>query len=184
MPGASESRSTSAALAQAPLWLVLDVAQEADGWSSFQNVDALIETAGAAVASHPRFRGHEPREACVGLSDDKAVQDLNHRYRGKNKPTNVLSFPAVATQLSPDSGPRALGDIVLALETVEREAQDQQLPLPHHFQHLVVHGLLHLLGFDHETEADAAVMEGLEIEILAGLGIANPYVEQVVASDQ
>ncbi len=97
MPGTSESRSTSAAPAQAPLWLVLDVAQEADGWSSIQNVDALIERAGTAVAAHPRFRGYEPREACVGLSDDKAVQDLNHRYRGKNKPTNVLSFPAVAT---------------------------------------------------------------------------------------
>jgi probable rRNA maturation factor len=184
MPGTSESRSTSAALAQAPLWLVLDVAQDADGWSSIQDVDVLIERAGAAVASHPRFRGYEAHEACVGLSDDKAVQDLNHRYRAKNKPTNVLSFPAVATQPVPQGGPRALGDIVLALETVEREAQEQQLPLAHHFQHLVVHGLLHLLGFDHETEADAEVMEGLEIEILAGLGIANPYVEQVIATDR
>lgn len=184
MPGSSESRSTGAALARAPLWLVLDVAQEVEGWSSIQDLDALIERAGAAVASHPRFRGHEEQEACIGLSDDRAVKDLNHRYRGKDKPTNVLSFPAVAAPLAPQSGPRALGDIVLALETVEREAQEQQIPLAHHFQHLVVHGLLHLLGFDHETEADAAVMEALEIEILAGLGISNPYVEQVVASDQ
>jgi probable rRNA maturation factor len=184
MPGSSESRSTSAAPAHAPHWLTIDIAQDADGWSSIEDVDALIEGAAAAVASHPRFRSYEPHEACVALSDDKAVQDLNARYRGKDKPTNVLSFPAVATQGAPQEEQRALGDIVLALETVEREAQEQQLRLAHHFQHLVVHGLLHLLGFDHETEADAAIMEGLEIEILAGLGIENPYIEQVVAADR
>jgi probable rRNA maturation factor len=184
MPGSSESRSTNAAPAHAPHWLTIDIAQDADGWSSIDDVEALIEGAAAALASHHRFRSYKPHEACVALSDDNAVQDLNARYRGKDKPTNVLSFPAAATPGVPQDGQQALGDIVLALETGEREAQEQQLPLAHHFQHLVVHGLLHLLGFDHETEADAAIMEGLEIEILAELGIDNPYSEQVFAADQ
>jgi probable rRNA maturation factor len=182
MPDSSESRSTSAAR-QAPLWLVLDVAQDADGWSAVADMDALINEAGAALAAHPRFAGHEPAEACIGLSDDAAVQDLNHRYRGKDKPTNVLSFPAPVASPAQQPGTRAFGDIVLALETVQREAREQQIPFPHHLQHLVVHGLLHLLGFDHETEADANTMEGLEIEILARLGIANPYVEPVIATN-
>lgn len=183
MPDSSESRSTSAAPSRAPLWLVLDVALDADGWSAIADGEVLIMEAAAALAAHPRFAAHEPAEACVALSDDVAVQDLNARYRGKDKPTNVLSFPAPMASLGPQPGPRPLGDIVLALETVEREAEEQQVPFAHHLQHLVVHGLLHLLGFDHETEADAAVMEGLEIEILAQLGIANPYAELVIATD-
>lgn len=183
MPDSSESRSTSAARSRAPLWLVLDVALDADGWSAIDDGDALIAEAAAGLAAHPRFSAHEPAEACVALSDDAAVHDLNARYRGKDKPTNVLSFPAPMASPGPQPGPRQLGDIVLALETVEREAQEQQIPFAHHLQHLVVHGLLHLLGFDHETEADAAVMEGLEIEILAQLGIANPYAELVIATD-
>src|SRR5262245_47463559 len=91
MPGSSESRSTSAAR-KAPLWLVLDVAQDADGWSAIEDVETLINEAGAALAAHSRFAGLAPAEACIALSDDAAVQDLNHRYRGKDKPTNVLSF--------------------------------------------------------------------------------------------
>src|SRR5262249_26112598 len=139
MPGSSESRSTSAAR-HAPLWLVLDVAQDADGWSAVTDVEILVNQAGAALAAHSRFASHEPAEACLALSDDAAVQDLNRRYRGKDKPTNVLSFPAPQASLGQQPGRRALGDIVLALETVEREAQEQQIPFPHHLQHLVVHG--------------------------------------------
>ena len=182
MPGSSESRSTSAAR-KAPLWLVLDVAQDADGWSAIEDVESLINKAGSALAAHSRFAGLAPAEACIALSDDAAVQDLNHRYRGKDKPTNVLSFPAPAALPGQEPATAALGDIVLALETVQREAGEQQIPFPHHLQHLVVHGLLHLLGFDHETEADANTMEGLEIEILARLSIANPYVEPVIATN-
>lgn len=157
-------------------WLVLDVAQESELWSSAGITEDIIERAGAVVASHPRFRDREPAEACVALSDDASVQDLNRRYRGQDKPTNVLSFPSGAVQKELQRGPIALGDIVIAFETTLREAQEQNIPFTHHLQHLVVHGVLHLMGFDHESEPEAEEMEGLEVEILACLGIANPYV--------
>ena len=101
------------------------------------------------------------------------MRRLNRDYRGKDKPTNVLSFPRrrlLAGRLGP-----LLGDIVLAAETVAREAEDEGLALDDHLTHLIVHGFLHLLGYDHEDEAEAAVMEGLETAILGGLGIADPY---------
>ncbi|HEY9078686.1 rRNA maturation RNase YbeY [Magnetovibrio sp.] len=113
-------------------------------------------------------------EISVLLSDDDAIRVLNRDWRGKDKPTNVLSFPAPPDEL-PDGAPILLGDIAVALETTQREALEQEKSLEDHFCHLMVHGMLHLLGFDHETDADADEMEPLEIEILAGLGIDSPY---------
>lgn len=101
------------------------------------------------------------------LADDAAIQSLNHDFRGKNKPTNVLSFPSDA--------PDELGDVILAYETIAKEAQEQEKPLKHHITHLIVHGTLHLLGFDHENDQEARVMELLEIQILSKLAIENPY---------
>jgi probable rRNA maturation factor len=173
MPDSADSRSPSEGCREAPLWLSLDILHEAGDWSRLGDRDALITAAGQALARDPRFAGLPPAEACVALSDDATVQSLNARFRGKDKPTNVLSFPAVE-QLG-DAAPRSLGDIVLAQETIEREAAEQGVAPAHHLQHLVVHGLLHLLGFDHETDAEAEEMEGLEIEVLATLGISNPY---------
>ena len=111
---------------------------------------------------------HEgPAEISLALADDAAVRVLNRDYRGKDKPTNVLSF---------ESGERPfLGDVVLALETVLAEAEDQGKPAADHFTHLVVHGVLHLLGHDHETRAEARRMESLEVAVLAGLGVPDPY---------
>jgi probable rRNA maturation factor len=103
------------------------------------------------------------------LTDDAAVRELNRRFRQQDKPTNVLSFPA------PQNPERFLGDIALAFGVCAREAQDQGKPLAHHLQHLVAHGVLHLLGYDHETDAQADEMEGLERAVLAGLGIPDPY---------
>jgi probable rRNA maturation factor len=106
------------------------------------------------------------------LSNDASVAVLNERFRGLAKPTNVLSFPA--GNGAPDG---QIGDVILAQETVEREAREQGVPFEHHVQHLVVHGILHLLGYDHLTAADAEAMEGIEIKILSKLGVANPYTE-------
>lgn len=123
-------------------------------------------------------------EAAVVLADDPFIRDLNGRYRGKDSPTNVLSFPdhdhttpdALAKALASAESPFYLGDIILARETVVREAVERGIPLAEHFAHLVVHGLLHLLSYDHETSAaDAERMEGLETAILAAAGISDPY---------
>jgi len=112
-------------------------------------------------------------ELCIHLSDDARIRELNGRWRGLDKPTNVLSFPAV-----PPSGiatARLLGDVVLAFEAVAREAAEEDKSLPDHYRHLVAHGFLHLLGYDHERTADAERMEALETRILARLGVADPY---------
>lgn len=109
----------------------------------------------------------------VALGDDATVRALNRRWRGQDKPTNVLSFPAD----DPGAPDRALflGDVVLALETLRREAQEEAKPLADHFAHLVVHGVLHLIGYDHEDDAEADEMEALEAAILVGEGIPSPH---------
>lgn len=173
MPGDPDSRSRSEGRHVAPLWLSLDILHEAGDWSRVGDRDALIEAAGRALATDPRFSARPPAEACVALSDDATVRSLNARFRGKDKPTNVLSFPAL--ERFDGAVPQSLGDVVLAQETVEREAAEQGVAASHHLQHLVVHGLLHLLGFDHETDDEAQEMEGIEIEVLSTLGIPNPY---------
>ncbi|HTW52678.1 MAG TPA: rRNA maturation RNase YbeY [Stellaceae bacterium] len=112
----------------------------------------------------------------ITLADDEAQRALNRIWRGKDASTNVLAFPATdpATAL-PRGAPLLLGDVVLALETVSREAGEQEKPFEDHLRHLVVHGVLHLLGYNHEDERDAAVMEAREIAVLAELGVPNPY---------
>ena len=103
------------------------------------------------------------------LTDDAALAELNERFRGREGPTNVLSFPAAPNSLG------HLGDLALALGVCQAEARDQAKPLADHVRHLVVHGLLHLMGYDHEDDADAKVMESLEREILGAMGIPDPY---------
>jgi probable rRNA maturation factor len=114
------------------------------------------------------------------LADDATLRALNRRWRAQDKPTNVLSFAAQGEETPPDA-PLLLGDVVLAFETVAREAAAQGKPLGDHLRHLVVHGVLHLLGHDHERREEAALMEALETRILAGLGVADPYREHEVA---
>ena len=117
----------------------------------------------AAAAQEPRLAG----DAALLLTDDAALQDLNRRFRGQDKPTNVLSFPAGAGD--------SLGDIALAFETCRREAEDQGVAFRDHARHLIVHGLLHLVGHDHEADDEAERMERLETRILETLGVADPY---------
>lgn len=133
----------------------------------------------AAIAVAPEL--DNPRlSASLLFADDAEVRVLNREWRAKDRPTNVLSFPMLERDallaLAPDGPPELLGDIALALETCAREAQEKRIPLHHHAAHLIVHGLLHLAGHDHETSPeDAAAMEALEIKALALLGIEDPY---------
>jgi probable rRNA maturation factor len=122
-------------------------------------------------------------EVAVRLTDDTEVRALNHDFRGKDKPTNVLSFPQVQADLleslaNSDDGEILLGDIVLARETCAREAEEKGVSLADHATHLIVHGALHLVGYDHMDDVAAAAMETLEVKALASLGIANPYADQ------
>ncbi|MCP5366323.1 MAG: rRNA maturation RNase YbeY [Hyphomicrobiales bacterium] len=150
-----------------------DVDLRAPGWDdalpgAADLCRAAAAAAFAAAAADGSGAGPEA-EVCVVLADDAFVHDLNRRYRGIDKPTNVLSFPAGEDDL--------LGDVVLALETLRREAERDGKPLADHLCHLVVHGVLHLLGHDHGDAAEAAGMEALEVRVLAGLGVADPYAE-------
>lgn len=160
-----------------PPALALDIVIEDETWTTVEDVPALAQIAAAALSANPQVALHLPAEACLALSGDDRVRELNRAYRAKDKATNVLSFPAPAAPASADAeqGVRFLGDIIMAGGVVRAEAAELGLPIAHHLQHLVVHGLLHLMGYDHETDADAAVMEALETHVLATLGIADPY---------
>ncbi len=141
---------------------------------------AALAVAPAPGALHAAAPGCGPAEREAELSlvlaDDATVARLNRDYRGREGPTNVLSFPA-ADPAAPDAGgPVLLGDVVLAYETVRAEAERQGIGLADHLCHLVAHGVLHLLGYDHRTEAEAAAMERLESAALAGLGVPDPHV--------
>ena len=119
------------------------------------------------------------------FTSDEEVHTLNREWRDRDKPTNVLSFPMLTREellnSAPDGPPIMLGDLALAYETCTREAEEKSVPLDHHAAHLIVHGLLHLGGYDHETgEEDADKMEALEVRILAKLGIADPYMDRDV----
>jgi probable rRNA maturation factor len=164
---------------------LVDTVIEDDRWQAF-GLAALAEAAARAALAH---LGHPAEALEISLlgCDDARIAVLNGTFRGKPKPTNVLSWPAWdlapeapgAQPEDPETGtaedPEPLGDIAIAWETCAREAEEQGKPMRDHVTHLVVHGCLHLLGYDHETEADAALMEGHEVAILASLGLSDPY---------
>ena len=161
----------------------IDVVIDHVAWRDALDEPAVLcRDAANAALDAAGFGPLAPRvELGVRLADDAELRRLNHRYRGRDAPTNVLSFaasdatPGHLPALPEDGAPLALGDIVLALETVLDEAGVQGKPVADHVGHLVVHGVLHLVGYDHECDADANIMEGLETAVLAGLGIADPY---------
>ena len=130
----------------------------------------------ALEQSRPLIDRGDAAEMTIALTDDREVQRLNRRYRGIDKPTNVLSFGDASNRRRRPAGePVIIGDVVLAHETVAAEAATQGKSVADHALHLVIHGVLHLLGHDHKSARDADAMEGLEIALLARLGIANPY---------
>jgi probable rRNA maturation factor len=146
---------------------IIDIAVPAPQWErALPDAAAVVERAARAALGAAASQASDP-EISIVLADDGAVRELNRRWRGRDAPTNVLSFASGESPL--------LGDVVLAYETVAREAAEQRKRLADHLAHLVTHGTLHLLGFDHEEADEAEVMEALERRVLAGLGIADPY---------
>ena len=146
---------------------MIDVEIEDAAWTTaLPEAEALARAAAEATLAS---EGAVGEGVTLLLTDAATVRDLNARFRQQDKPTNVLSFPALQ---NPD---RFLGDVALAYGVCEREAGEQGKPLAHHLQHLVAHGVLHLLGYDHMSDAEASEMEGLERAVLAGLGVPDPY---------
>jgi probable rRNA maturation factor len=156
-----------------------EVLVTADCWLAEPDAETMIQRAIAAAAE---LTGADVGDAelAVMLTDDAGIRTLNHNWRGIEKATNVLSFPALQPTgpRDDDDAPRMLGDIAIAYETLRREADDERKPFADHLSHLAVHGFLHLVGYDHENDADAEAMEALEQEILAQLGIPDPYAER------
>ncbi len=147
----------------------IEIAAESPLW---EEEPAAEDTVRRAIAATIAACNEPNSSVSVALVDDAAIQGLNRRWRGADKPTNVLSFPATAEMRESDG---LLGDIVLAFETIRREAESEEKPLLDHIAHLAVHGALHLLGYDHEDDSEAERMEDRERQILAGLGVPDPY---------
>ena len=156
-----------------PLPPTADVLIAADCWQAQLDAEAIVQRAIAAAASIVELPADET-EVAVMLTDDARIRDLNREWRGQDKATNVLSFPA-AQPPGPTPQPLMLGDIAIAYETTRSEAETEGKPFQNHLSHLAIHGFLHLLGYDHLDDDEAEEMEGLERDILAKLGIADPY---------
>jgi probable rRNA maturation factor len=164
--------------------MMLEIALEADEeWDSSRSWDLLVRRAAEAAIAESAFpqlaASERPIEVSVLLTGDEKVRELNAEYRGKDKPTNVLSFPMANTddlRQATVAGPELLlGDIILAHGVCAAEAADKGVSVEQHATHLIVHGTLHLLGYDHHDDAEAADMESREVRALGRLGIANPY---------
>jgi len=155
---------------KSPLSIAFSV--NSDGWPD--GLEAIAEAAIREALKQSEAEVVDVTEVSVVLTDDAEQRELNKAWRGIDKSTNVLSFPQIEP-FAPVSG--LLGDITLARETVAREAEEMGITFEAHFTHLVVHGFLHLLGYDHVVDEDAEEMEGLETEILGTLGIADPYAD-------
>ena len=155
--------------------LAIDVAEPCALWrQALGDVETICDAAARAALAGANAVLPCGSELSIVLADDALVHSLNQRWRGKDEPTNVLSFPAQGGK-APLEAPLLLGDVVLAYGRVAEEAAQQCKPLADHLRHLIVHGVLHLVGFDHEAPDEAERMEALEAAVLAGLGVPNPY---------
>ena len=162
----------AASVPTTPQGLTVDVLTESPQWDAQPGAEAAVRRA-IAQAAAVEGTADPDAEVSVLLCDDAVIAALNARWRGRDEPTNVLSFPAPPG--GDGAAPAHLGDIAIACETVIREAQEQGQPVSRHLAHLAVHGFLHLLGYDHGTDDEAERMEQLERDILASLGIPDPY---------
>jgi len=155
----------------------IDITLQDKRWhDAINDIDALVTNA-VSKALHSRLNGLESVEISIVLADDTIIQELNKSYRNIDKPTNVLSFPITEPKEleSPAAPFCALGDIIISYDTISREAEEQKKDVTAHFTHMLVHGCLHLLHYDHQDENEAEIMEKLEIEILSQLNVKNPY---------
>jgi probable rRNA maturation factor len=165
----------------AGLTVELDLTDDWDGQTDWEATAKAAATAALSVSSHGDLADAAfALSISVRLADDGEVNELNSQWRGKDKPTNVLSFPMLERDefdalANTDDGEVLLGDIILAHGVCSAEAAEKQIPLAQHVTHLIVHGTLHLLGYDHIDDAEAEHMEALEVKALASLGLANPY---------
>jgi probable rRNA maturation factor len=158
----------SAVAARKAASVIVDVVTQSELWSAHPDAEDLVRRAIEKAAAFENKSG----EVAVLLTDDATIRGMNATWRGLDKPTNVLSFPAG------ESAAPHLGDIAIACETVERESAAENKTFFDHLAHLSIHGYLHLIGFDHETDREAERMEHLETRILASLGIADPYADR------
>jgi probable rRNA maturation factor len=147
----------------------LEISIDDKDWKSVASLRTLTRSAVKATLTH------DDVSVSVLFTGDAEILEVNKQWRGKASATNVLSFPVSTNAPVPDGEPRPLGDIVLAYGVIAREAEEQKKTIANHVAHLIVHGTLHLLGYDHEDDDEASLMETREIEILTGLGIENPY---------
>ncbi|MGO9673347.1 MAG: rRNA maturation RNase YbeY [Methylocella sp.] len=150
---------------------VIDIAIEAEAWDAFADPALLAKAVIGQTISQSGIRIADGAEISIVLCDDAFIAELNRKWRGLDKATNVLSFPSGG----PVASTPVLGDIVIAYETTSREAAEAEKPLRDHVAHLLAHGFLHLIGYDHVADADAETMEAMERAVLARLGIADPY---------
>lgn len=162
--------------------IVIDVSVQEPEWETFEAVADLVTMVAKKTlktAMLPRIAQNRALEASIVLANDDLVHVLNREYRDKDQPTNVLTFASLddEDQITPEGENLNLGDVILSYQTIEREAQEQGKFMLDHFKHLIVHGVLHLLGYDHQNDEQANDMETLEIRILESLGVQNPYTE-------
>ncbi len=144
-------------------------------WARVKDLEILATRSALCAYAHAARTQFDAAELSVVFSNDTKMQDLNATYRGKAAPTNVLSFAAETSEISVPGEAFLLGDVVLSFETIRRESDAQGKTFENHLCHLIIHGVLHLLGYDHESDACAQKMEALEITALAHLGVPNPY---------
>lgn len=156
----------------------IDIAFNSKNWPDKKHLETLARQAISAIGEQGLLEWPDGAELSLVLTNDAEIQKINAEWRKINKPTNVLSFPGNDIAAGEPSG-LIIGDIILAYETLITEANERGIHFDDHFTHLLVHGFLHLFGYDHETLMDAEAMEKLEAKILASLGICDPYAESL-----
>lgn len=158
----------------------IDISIQDPAWHELQDIENIVHIAAEitlTTAIMPKEAFERDLEVSIVLANDDLLHVLNREYRGQDKPTNVLTFATLDAEEPPSESVLNLGDVLLSFQTVERECQEQGKFRTDHIRHLVIHGILHLLGYDHKDEDEATDMETLEIRILERLGVQNPYVD-------